>query len=128
MKDRKFLIGIFFFSWSINVALSQQGKASNKAKPGNATKMSMANKSTTATKVKPKTSQMQRSISGSNQSMKEATSAVSRGPARDPNAPIEVVGQSRNLNMLLILQNPNEEINFVKPRTDYKKEIENMNY
>ncbi|MDH4466787.1 MAG: hypothetical protein QE271_01910 [Bacteriovoracaceae bacterium] len=74
------------------------------------------------TKVKPKTSQMQRSLSNN------IVPSASRAPARDPNAPIEVHGQARNLNMLLILQNPNEEINFVKPRTEYRKEIENMNY
>jgi hypothetical protein len=73
-------------------------------------------------KVKPKTQQMHRSMTVKN------TQSASRTPARDPNAPIEVHGQSRNLNMLLILQNPNEEINFVKPRKDYKKEIDQMNY
>ena len=123
MKFCNLLIALIFILGGLPSAMSQQGKgSSNKVKPGKVTKVM------SATKVKPKTSQMQRSISSTSNSMKEASSAATRGPARDPNAPIEVVGQSRNLNMLLILQNPNEEINFVKPRTDYKKEIENMNY
>jgi len=51
-----------------------------------------------------------------------------RAPASDPNAPIEVRGQSRNLNMLLILQNQNEAIDFIKMRKDYKNETQRMSY
>lgn len=74
-----------------------------------------------ASRVRPRTGQMKRGST-------TTATQTRRGPASDPNAPIEVRGQSRNLNMLLILQNPNEEINFVKPRTDYKKEIDSMTY
>ena len=60
---------------------------------------------------------------------KGSSSTLSRrAPASDPNAPIEVRGQSRNLNMLLILQNQNEAIDFIKMRKDYKKETQGMSY
>ncbi len=51
-----------------------------------------------------------------------------RTPASDPDAPIEVRGQSRNLNMLLILQNQDEIIDFIKMRKDYQDETQRMNY
>lgn len=54
--------------------------------------------------------------------------AQRRGPASDPNTPIEVRGQSRNLNMMLILQNQNEVIDFIKLRKDYQTETKKMNY
>lgn len=56
------------------------------------------------------------------------TVAQRRGPASDPDAPIEVRGQSRNLNMLLILQNQDEIIDFIKMRKDYQVETRKMNY
>lgn len=51
-----------------------------------------------------------------------------RSIASDPDAPIEVRGQSRNLNMLLILQNQDEVIDFIKLRKDYQSETKGMNY
>jgi len=51
-----------------------------------------------------------------------------RAPASDPNAAIEVRGQSRNLNMMLILQNENELIDFIKLRKEYQSESKRMNY
>lgn len=42
--------------------------------------------------------------------------------------PIEIHGQTRNLNMLLKLQSEREEIDFIKLRKDYEEEIENLNY
>lgn len=42
--------------------------------------------------------------------------------------PIEVRGQSRNLNMLLKLQSEREAIDFIKLRKDYQKEIKEENY
>ena len=51
-----------------------------------------------------------------------------RAPASDPNMPIEVRGQSRNLNMMLILQNENELIDFIKLRKEYQVETKRMNY
>lgn len=42
--------------------------------------------------------------------------------------PIEVKGQSRNLNMLLILQSQNEAIDFIKLRKDYQYEVKRMSY
>ncbi len=51
-----------------------------------------------------------------------------RGPASDPNAPIEVHGQSRNLNMMLMLKNEKEAIDFIKLRKDYQEETQQMNY
>jgi hypothetical protein len=58
----------------------------------------------------------------------KASSLKKRGPASDPDAPIEVRGQSRNLNMLLILQNQDEIIDFIKLRKDYQDETKKMNY
>jgi hypothetical protein len=37
--------------------------------------------------------------------------------------PIEIRGQSRNLNMTLLLNNRTDAIQFVEPRKNYKKEI-----
>jgi hypothetical protein len=54
--------------------------------------------------------------------------AKRRAPASDPDAPIEVRGQSRNLNMMLILQNQDEIIDFIKLRKDYQTETQKMNY
>ena len=51
-----------------------------------------------------------------------------RTVASDPDAPIEVRGQSRNLNMMLILQNQDEIIDFIKLRKDYQVETKKMNY
>lgn len=51
-----------------------------------------------------------------------------RSVASDPDAPIEVRGQSRNLNMMLILQNQDEIIDFIKLRKDYQPETAKMNY
>ena len=42
--------------------------------------------------------------------------------------PIEVRGQSRNLNMLLKLQNEREAIDFIKLRKNYKKEIKTQSF
>ncbi len=42
--------------------------------------------------------------------------------------PIEVRGQSRNLNMLLKLQNEREAIDFIKLRKNYKKEIKSQSF
>ncbi len=42
--------------------------------------------------------------------------------------PIEVRGQSRNLNMLLKLQNEREAIDFIKLRKHYKKEIKSQSF
>ena len=36
---------------------------------------------------------------------------------------LKVRGQSRNLNMMLVLKNKKDKTNFVKLRTDYKQEI-----
>ena len=56
------------------------------------------------------------------------TPVTRRAPASDPDAPIEVRGQSRNLNMMLILQNENELIDFIKLRKEYQVETKRMNY
>ncbi|MBF0442125.1 MAG: hypothetical protein HQK54_09485 [Oligoflexales bacterium] len=42
--------------------------------------------------------------------------------------PIEVKGQSRNLNMMLILKNAGDKIDFVKARENYHVEIVNTHY
>ena len=42
--------------------------------------------------------------------------------------PIEIRGQSRNLNMTLLLNNRTQAIQFVEPRKDYKKEIPDTVY
>jgi hypothetical protein len=41
---------------------------------------------------------------------------------------LEIRGQSRNLNMLLILKNPIDQIDFIKPKTNYKEEIGQTNF
>ena len=46
----------------------------------------------------------------------------------DPSAPIQVHGQTRNLNMLLKLHSEREQIDFIKLRKDYEKEIKMQNY
>jgi hypothetical protein len=43
--------------------------------------------------------------------------------AGEPRAPIEVKGQSRNLNMLLVLRDERDKIRFVKIRKSYRDEI-----
>lgn len=62
------------------------------------------------------------------------TSAASSGGGRSPasvtdssNA-LEVRGQSRNLSMMLTLRNRGNDIKFVKPRENYKNEIQNTSY
>jgi hypothetical protein len=57
-----------------------------------------------------------------------APPSAKRAPASDPDAPIEVKGQSRNLNMMLILQNKEEMIDFIKLRKDYQEETNKLNY
>jgi hypothetical protein len=42
--------------------------------------------------------------------------------------PIEVKGQTRNLNMLLKLKSEKEEIDFIKLREEYEQEIKDLNY
>jgi hypothetical protein len=50
-------------------------------------------------------------------------------PARlDPNAALEVRGQSRTLSMMLVLKNGKEAINFIKVRKDYRPEITTTPY
>ena len=42
--------------------------------------------------------------------------------------PLEVKGQSRNLNLLMTLKNGNDEIGFVSPRKTYQIEITHTHY
>ena len=50
-------------------------------------------------------------------------------PAKlDPNAALEVRGQSRTLSMMLVLKNGKEAINFIKVRRDYRPEITTTPY
>jgi hypothetical protein len=51
-----------------------------------------------------------------------------RALASEDKGPIEVHGQTRNLNMLLTLQNEDDAINFIKLRKNYKKEILRQKY
>lgn len=74
--------------------------------------------------AKSKVSSKMKTVNGKNLNTKVSR----RGPASDPDAPIEVRGQSRNLNMLLILQNQDEIIDFIKLRKDYQLETRKMNY
>ena len=41
----------------------------------------------------------------------------------DGRKPLEVKGQSRNLNMMLVLRNEKDKIKFVKMRENYREEI-----
>jgi hypothetical protein len=41
--------------------------------------------------------------------------------------PLEVNGQSRNLNMMLVLRNDKDKIKFVRPRESYRDEITSEN-
>ena len=41
--------------------------------------------------------------------------------------PLEVNGQSRNLNMMLVLRNDKDKIKFVHPRENYRDEISSEN-
>jgi hypothetical protein len=53
----------------------------------------------------------------------------SRGPAAASSDPtIQVLGQNRNLNMMLILKNEKEAIDFIKMRKDYQEDSKNINY
>ncbi|MCB9091743.1 MAG: hypothetical protein H6621_03560 [Halobacteriovoraceae bacterium] len=54
--------------------------------------------------------------------------AIGGSFAGDSDKPIEVHGQTRNLNMLLKIQSEREQIDFIKLRKDYKEEIEEQNY
>lgn len=76
----------------------------------------------------PKQKMVQKKSSVKQVAQKTRGVAQRRGPASDPDAPIEVRGQSRNLNMMLILQNQNEVIDFIKLRKDYQVETKKMNY
>ena len=46
----------------------------------------------------------------------------------DSNNALEVRGQSRNLSMMLVLKNRRNNIDFVKPRETYSKEIKDTSY
>lgn|GEM_PF-5492065 len=50
------------------------------------------------------------------------------GVSADAGKPIEVRGQSRNLNMLLKLNSEREAIDFIKLRKNYKKEIQSQSF
>ena len=61
--------------------------------------------------------------------MKRALASTG-GPARpadpakmDPNAALEIRGQSRTLSMMLVLKGGKDSINFIKVRKDYHDEI-----
>lgn len=76
------------------------------------------------------------------QASKQETKQSSRSPASvafaqppttapkavDPNAAVEIRGQSRTLSMMLVLKNGKDEINFIKVRKDYKPEISRTQY
>ncbi len=55
-------------------------------------------------------------------------SGLSAVGAPSSDKPIEVRGQTRNLNMLLKLQNEREAIDFIKLRKNYKKEIKSQSF
>lgn len=59
-----------------------------------------------------------------------ASTVSRRGPAgiSDSQRELEIRGQSRNLSMLLVLKNRNENIDFVKPRDSYREEIQQTGY
>jgi hypothetical protein len=42
--------------------------------------------------------------------------------------PLQVRGQTRNLNMMLVVNNEKDRINFVQMRTEYKKEVSDTEY
>ena len=55
--------------------------------------------------------------------------APMRAPATmDSGAALEVRGQSRNLSMMLVLKNKKRDIDFVKPRENYSREMQNTSY
>ncbi len=55
--------------------------------------------------------------------------APMRAPATlDSGAALEVRGQSRNLSMMLVLKNKKRDIDFVKPRENYSREVQNTSY
>ena len=64
--------------------------------------------------------------------IKVPTASAGRSPAsgtsRDRNDPIEIKGQSRLLNMQLMVQNKKDRLQFVEPRRDYNSEITHTNY
>ena len=69
------------------------------------------------------------STGGDVAAMKRALASTG-GPARpadpakmDPNAALEIRGQSRTLSMMLVLKGGKESINFIKVRKDYHDEI-----
>jgi hypothetical protein len=59
---------------------------------------------------------------------KQTSGKRARAMASDDKGPIEVHGQTRNLNMLLTLQNEDDAINFIKLRKNYTKEIKRQKY
>lgn len=58
------------------------------------------------------------------------TTVTKRGPAgiSDSQRELEIRGQSRNLSMMLVLKNRNENIDFVKPRDSYREEIQQTGF
>ena len=49
------------------------------------------------------------------------------GESSGSQKPLEVNGQSRNLNMMLVLRNDKDKIKFVHPRENYRDEIATEN-
>ncbi len=60
------------------------------------------------------------------QRMPQSTMASSVGA--DSGKSIEVRGQARSLSMMLVLKNKKDDINFVKPRENYRKESRETEY
>lgn len=56
------------------------------------------------------------------------TGASAKAKTSRAGEPIEVRGQSRNLNMLLILQQQGEVIDFIKLRENYQPEMKKTAY
>lgn len=58
------------------------------------------------------------------------SSFIARGPAgvSDSQRALEIRGQSRNLSMLLVLKNRQDNIDFVKPRDSYHDEIQKTGF
>lgn len=52
-----------------------------------------------------------------------AAVASTGAPAAEEQKPLEINGQSRSLNMMLVLRNDKDKIKFVKLRENYRNEI-----
>lgn len=53
---------------------------------------------------------------------------ASVGGVQEAEKPLEVTGQSRNLNMVLVLKNDKDKIKFVEVRRSYRDEVKKTQY